>query len=186
MKNDLMPICLQRNWLPVYVDLWANQLIDTGQLIESAIVQALQAQESQIKKLLRTAGIDQIGLLQTIEVSWSSNSGKLPEGSTLTEALQLLYAAAGRMIVLIVDEAQHALDTSAGINSMYALKAARDAMTLGTDTPRLRLIFTGSSRDKLAQLVLNRKQPFLAPKSPPFHYSAWILSRPLPLMSTTV
>src|SRR5690606_16360217 len=71
-------------------------------------------------------------------------------------------------VVLIVDEAQHALNSGNGINAMFALKAARDAMNQGADTEGLRLVFTGSSRDKLAQLVLNRQQPFFGAMVTPF------------------
>src|SRR5690606_6230163 len=71
-------------------------------------------------------------------------------------------------VVLIVDEAQHALNSEKGINAMFALKAVRDAMNQGADTEGLRLIFTGSSRDKLAQLVLNRQQPFFGAMVTPF------------------
>ncbi|MDT9702615.1 hypothetical protein, partial [Streptomyces sp. P17] len=87
-------------------------------------------------------------------VTWDLSTGKLPAGATLSDALQLLSAATGRLVVLIVDEAQHALNSNEGVNAMFALKAARDALNPGGKRPGLRLVFTGSSRDKLAQLVL--------------------------------
>lgn len=71
-----------------------------------------------------------------------------------------LHELAGKPIVLIVDEAQQALKTEAGINTMFALKAARDQLNRSNEKPKLMLVFTGSHRDKLAHLVLKRDQPF--------------------------
>jgi len=62
--------------------------------------------------------------------------------------------------VVIIDEAQHAISTDDGTTSMFALKAARDHLNQGSQDPRLYIVFTGSNRDKLAHLVLNRSQPF--------------------------
>jgi len=72
------------------------------------------------------------------------------------------------MIVLIVDEAQHALNSESGLNAMYALKAARDQLNGGFEDDGLRLVFTGSSRDKLSNLVLKSKQPFYGAHITPF------------------
>ncbi|WP_416139832.1 hypothetical protein ACM26W_05460 [Halomonas sp. HK25] len=59
---------------------------------------------------------------------------------------------------------------------MFALKAARDALNLGGDSPGLRLILTGSSRDKLAMLVLSRDQPFFGSSVTPFPLlGEWLL-----------
>lgn len=43
---------------------------------------------------------------------------------------------------------------------MFALKSARDQLNIGSKTHKLSLVFTGSNRDKLAFLVLDRRQPF--------------------------
>lgn len=63
-------------------------------------------------------------------------------------------------MAFIIDEAQHALETEAGLDAMFALKAARDAMNQPATGARLYLVFTGSHRDKLAALVLDHKAPF--------------------------
>lgn len=47
-----------------------------------------------------------------------------------------------------------------GINAMFAIKSARDQINSSLTTPKLMLVFTGSNRDKLAQLVLKKDQPF--------------------------
>ncbi len=167
LREDLLPACIERDWVPVYVDLWSDMKADPGVLIETAVVRALQQFDGQIKKLLKAAGVEKINLLRS--VSWDLGRGALPAGATLTDALQLLHLASGKRVVLVVDEAQHALNSENGVNAMFALKAARDAMNQGAGAEDgLRLIFTGSSRDKLAQLVLNRQQPFFGAMVTPF------------------
>ncbi len=61
---------------------------------------------------------------------------------------------------MIIDEAQHALTTAQGVNAMFALKSARDQINSLHAKPDLMLVFTGSNRDKLAQLVIKKEQPF--------------------------
>lgn len=165
LREDLLPACDEQGWVSVYVDLWSDMKADPGALIEAAVVRALQQFDGQIKKLLKAAGVEKVNLLRS--VSWDLSRGALPSGATLTDALQLLNIASGKRVVLMVDEAQHALNSEPGVNAMFALKAARDAMNQGADEG-LQLIFTGSSRDKLAQLVLNRQQPFFGAMVTPF------------------
>lgn len=43
---------------------------------------------------------------------------------------------------------------------MFAMKAARDAMNIGRESPRLLLLCTGSSRSKLGGLVTGKESPF--------------------------
>jgi len=79
-----------------------------------------------------------------------------------------LQQVCGTLVVLIVDEAQHALNSENGVNAMFALKAARDHLNAGPGPDGLRLVFTGSSRDKLANLVLKSRQPFYGASITPF------------------
>lgn len=166
LRSDLIPACEARGWMSVYVDLWSDREADPADLISSAIGEALMQFEGRLSKLAKTAGIEKLSILRT--VSWDFTKSALPESATLTHALELLHQAAGKMVVLIIDEAQHALTTSAGINAMFALKAARDELNQGEGRNGLRLVFTGSSRDKLAHLVLNSKQPFYGSRITPF------------------
>ncbi len=166
LRNDLVPECKKRGWLPVYVDLWANREIDPADLISGAISQALVECENSLTKAVKKAGIEKISLLRTL--SWDFSKPQLPSGVTLTRALDVLHQISGKLIVLIVDEAQHALNSEKGINTMFALKAARDHLNGGQASDTLRLVFTGSSRDKLANLVLKSKQPFYGAHITPF------------------
>ncbi|WP_025131160.1 hypothetical protein [Pseudomonas sp. PH1b] len=168
LREDLLPECLRRGWLAVYVDLWANREKDPAELIAGAIAGALVPFEKGIRKLAKSWGVEKLSFLRTL--SWDFSRSQLPEGATLTQALELLHSAAGKTVVLVIDEAQHALSSEAGLNAMFALKAARDQLNQGRDmdTSGLRLVFTGSNRDKLAHLVLNRNQPFFGSSITPF------------------
>ncbi|MGE8465816.1 hypothetical protein D3C81_1120490 [compost metagenome] len=166
LNNDLIPECVQRGWLPVYVDLWSDRDADPAELISGAIGTALAGFESTLAKTAKKAGIDKINLLRTL--SWDFTRPQLPAGTTLAQALAVLHQVSGQMVVLIVDEAQHALNSSGGLSAMFALKAARDHLNRGDRPDGLRLVFTGSSRDKLANLVLKSKQPFYGASITPF------------------
>lgn len=158
LNNDFIPECVQRGWLPVYVDLWSDRDAAPAELISGAIGAALGSFEGALAKAAKKAGIDKINLLRTL--SWDFTRPQLPEGTTLAQALAVLHQVSGQMVVLIIDEAQHALNSEDGLNAMFALKAARDHLNRGDRPDGLRLVFTGSSRDKLANLVLKSKQPF--------------------------
>lgn len=168
LREDLIPQCEKRGWLTVYVDLWADREKDPADLISTAIAAALVPYEKGIRKLAKSAGIEKLNFLRTL--SWDFTQPQLPAGATLTQAVELLHRAAQKMIVLIIDEAQHALTSEAGVNAMFALKAARDALNQGEDRDEggLRLVFTGSNRDKLAHLVLSKNQPFFGSSITPF------------------
>lgn len=166
LREDLVPACIDRGWLTVYVDLWSDKVADPGVLISNAIAAALVPFDSRLRKMAKNIGLDKLSILRT--VTWDFSKPQLPAGATLAQALDLLHTASGQMIVLVVDEAQHALSTDNGVNAMFALKAARDELNQGRERDGLRLVFTGSSRDKLAHLVLNSKQPFFGSVVTPF------------------
>lgn len=166
LNNDFIPECVQRGWLPVYVDLWSDRDAAPAELISGAIGAALGSFEGALAKAAKKAGIDKINLLRTL--SWDFTRPQLPEGTTLARALAVLHQVSGQMVVLIIDEAQHALNSEDGLNAMFALKAARDHLNRGDRPDGLRLVFTGSSRDKLANLVLKSKQPFFGASITPF------------------
>ncbi len=166
LRNDFIPECDKRGWLAVYVDLWANRETDPAELIAGVIGSALGQFDSPVSKAAKKIGIEKINLLRTL--SWDFSKPHLPAGTTLAKALDVLHKVSGQLIVLIIDEAQHALNSESGLNTMFALKAARDHLNSGVGDDGLRLVFTGSSRDKLANLVLKSKQPFYGANITPF------------------
>lgn len=157
LREDLVPEINSRQWLPVYVDLWANKDEDPAILIAQAIKSALTKLDGVVAKTAKSVGLDKINFRAFV---LDMNKAGFPESVTISDALEKLTTISNRPVVLIIDEAQHALKTEAGINMMFSLKAARDHLNASNGLPKLMLVFTGSHRDKLAHLVLKRDQPF--------------------------
>lgn len=86
-------------------------------------------------------------------------TGKSTFLRSLSQALAELSNAIQRPIVLIIDEAQHAITSDRGYDAMAALKAARDELN-SSRHHGLRVVATGSNRDKLAMLRNSRDQAF--------------------------
>ncbi|MBF6027338.1 hypothetical protein ICY20_06315 [Pseudomonas sp. P115] len=168
LREDLIPQCQLRGWITVYVDLWADKEKDPAELIANAIAAALVPYEKGIRKLAKNIGIEKLSFLRTL--SWDFTKPQLPVGATLTQALELLHSAAEKPVVLVIDEAQHALTSESGLNAMFALRAAREQFNqgkVGEDTG-LRLVFTSSNRDKLAHMMLVKSRPFFGACVTPF------------------
>ena len=83
-----------------------------------------------------------------------------PHGTTLAKALEALHRRVENPIVLIIDEAQHALSSEKGADTLFALRAARDALNLAATRPQLAIVATGSARGKIADMVMRRNQAF--------------------------
>lgn len=184
LREDLVPEAERRNWLSIYVDLWSDRARDPAQLLAEAIKNTIAEQQGIITRMAKSAGLDKLSVIGalTFDLSKVGQTG----GVTLTDALAHLADKAARPVLLIVDEAQHALVSENGVNAMFALKAARDSLNQGTAGTRLFLVFTGSHRDKLAHLVLKKDQPFFGSQVTPFPllkqdftdaYTDWVNAR---------
>jgi hypothetical protein len=189
MREDLMPALADRGVSTIYVDLWEDRQKDPAILISDAVKAAVRSLDSGLTRTIRQSGLAKL----TIAGALTFDVEKLgqADGATLTEAFKAITGRTGRPTALIVDEAQQALATSAGLDAMFALKAARDALNQGRPAtsitgPALLLVFTGSHRDKLANLVLKRDQPFFGADVADFPrlgrdytdaYTAWINAR---------
>lgn len=159
LRVDLVPALDNNYWETVYVDLWKNKAEDPARLIAKAIKNSLTKYAGIIAKLARNTGLEKVNVLGALSVNISALD--LPVDVTLADALEALYIAAQKPIVLIVDEAQHAISSESGMDAIFALKAARDHLNQGGDEPqRLYLVFTGSNQDKLSRLVQKKTQPF--------------------------
>ncbi|WP_342050108.1 MULTISPECIES: hypothetical protein [unclassified Cupriavidus] len=166
LREDLVPAAQERGWATVYVDLWSNKAHDPGELIADAIKHEIAEYAGIVGKAAKAVGLTKVTVMGTLGLDLTSTG--LPPGVTLTQALTTLHKAAKRPVLLIVDEAQHALTTEKGLEAMFGLKAARDAMNASGKAPDLMLVFTGSSRDKLAHLVMNARMPFFGSLVTPF------------------
>ncbi|MES2820493.1 MAG: ATP-binding protein [Pseudomonadota bacterium] len=156
MREDLRPALEQAGALVLYVDLWANPSADPGLVIVGAIRAELARHEGVVQRLAKAAGLDKVtvgGLAFDLDRIGLGNE------VSLAGALAALSDESGRMIVLIIDEAQHAITTAAGVDALFALKAARDELNSSLHHG-LRVVCTGSNRDKLAMLRNAKDQAF--------------------------
>ena len=178
LREDLRPALESLDVLVVYADLWENKAADPGVVIIGAIRGALAQREGVVARLARATGMEKVtggGL------GFNLDKVGMPDGASLSAALSALSDETQRLIVLIIDEAQHAITSEAGSNALFALKAARDELNSSAHHG-LRIVATGSNRDKLAMLRASKDQAFFgAPlvAFPPLgkDYIAWFIAR---------
>ena len=158
LREDLLPAMQKRSWTTIYVDLWADKAKDPALLITGAVKTKIGAFAGVITKMAKATGLEKVNVFGAL--SLNLDSLELPQGLTLADALEALVKAGKAPVAIVIDEAQHALSSQAGVDAMFALKAARDHLNQGNGQQGLFVVLTGSNRDKLAHLVLKRTQPF--------------------------
>ena len=160
IREDLVPVLENNGAKVIYVDLWSDKMADPGELISTAIRNHLRKQEGVMTQLARKAGLEKVTLggLQL-----NLDKVGIGAGETLSRALEAFSQETKSLIVMVVDEAQHAQTTEKGSAAMFALKAARDELN-SSKHYGFRLVATGSNRDKLAILVQGKEQAFLNAK----------------------
>lgn len=156
LKNDLKQALEQRGLLVMYVDLWSDKARPPSELIAKAVGDAYRSHLGKVAKAAMEVGLDQV-TVGGMKIDLSK-IGKVT-GLTLAEAFKLLHTQSKKRLVLIVDEAQHALTTDDGLTAMVALKSARDQLKDGGQS-QLLLVMSGSHKDKLARLVNSVAAPF--------------------------
>ena len=157
LQRDLLPELEAQGAVVVYVDLWADQKSDPGELIADGIAKAIDSRQGAVAKFARKSGLDSVTVAGAFKID-TTRIGKA-NGVTLTDALRTLHELVKRPIALIIDEAQHALTSAAGANAMTALKSARDQLN-SPGNVSLMLVMSGSDRDKLLRLVNTNSAPF--------------------------
>lgn len=177
LREDLRPALQQRGAQVIYADLWADKAADPGDVIVAAIRAALARRDGVVTRLARSSGLQQV---RVGGLAFSLDKVGLGTGVSLSAALAALSDDAQAMTVLIVDEAQHAITSEHGANALFALKAARDELNSSAHHG-LRVVATGSNRDKLAMLRNSKDQAFFgAPlvNFPPLgpEYIDWFIS----------
>ena len=158
LREDMVPEMRARGWQTLYVDLWSDRSRDPAELIIAVVRDTLAQLDGPVLKAAKSVGLDKLNVLGALSLDLTKIGQ--PGGATLSDALERLHSKSGKPLVLLVDEAQHALSTDAGTQAMYALKAARDRLNQGRSVRGLHLVMTGSNRDKLTHLVLRRSEPF--------------------------
>jgi hypothetical protein len=156
VREDLRPALQATGATVMYVDLWANRKADPGAVIVEAVRTELARHEGLVKRLAKSAGMDKVSVGG---LSFSLDRVGLGQQISLSAALAALSDVTGTMTVLLIDEAQHAITTDNGYDALFALKAARDELN-SSRHHGLRIVATGSNRDKLAMLRNSRDQAF--------------------------
>lgn len=157
LQVDLLPELESNGFLTVYADLWNDRSKDPAHVISEAIQSTLVSYAGLFEKL----GAEKLTIRG---MEFNLKATMLPDNISLNLALKTLSEVTKKPIALVIDEAQHALSTKEGTNTMFALKSARDTMNIAGQSTRLALVFTGSNRDKLANLTQDHKQPFYGVK----------------------
>jgi hypothetical protein len=157
LRQDLKPELERQGLVVVYVDLWSDQRRDPGELIANAIGRALNPHLGLIAKAAKATGLESVTVAGALKID-TSRIGRI-DGTTLVDALRALHEASKAPVVLIIDEAQHALTSEAGETVMAALKSTRDQLNAPGKVD-LMLVMSGSDRDKLMRLVNSNSAPF--------------------------
>jgi len=176
IKQDIVPILRAEGATVIYADLWEQKEVNPAIVIVNAIREAIMKADGVVMKTMKTTGITKFKL-GGIEMDLSKIGSQ--DGESISKVLQHLATATNNPIVMVIDEAQHAQTTEEGRQTLFALKAARDAMK-GAGGPGFRMLATGSDSDKLATLVNAKDQAFfmaplesLDPLGP--DYLQWVL-----------
>ncbi len=166
IREDLMPALAWRGFEVIYVDLWSDRSSDPGSLIADAVRQRMKEKGGKLSQWLK----DNIDLRKFSGTVGPVNLGidvgsDQPKNASLSDGLLLLASETKSMIVLIIDEAQQALTSADGNNSLFSLKSVRDRLNINNETGNgFRLIATGSNRDKLSVMVNSKDQAFYCAK----------------------
>ena len=174
-REDLRPALEKAGAIVLYADLWQDLTKDPGLVIVDAIREAVGRSDGFITRLAKYSGIEKVvvgGL------NFSLDEIGLGKDIDLTTALVALSDESQKLIVLMIDEAQHAITTEAGVAALFALKAARDELN-SSRHHGLRIVCTGSNRDKLAMLRNSKDQAFFGASMVPFptldqNYIDWL------------
>jgi hypothetical protein len=178
LREDLRPALEALGALVIYVDLWEDRSADPGEVIVAGIRAALAQRDGLVKRLARSSGLEKVTVGG---IAFSLEKVGLAKGVSLSAALSALSDESKKIIVLIIDEAQHAITSATGSDALFALKAARDELNSSAHHG-LRIVATGSNRDKLAMIRSSKDQAFFgAPliEFPPLgkDYIEWFVAK---------
>lgn len=174
-REDLRPALENAGAIVLYADLWQDLTKDPGLVIVEAIREAVGRNDGFITRLAKASGIEKVAVGG---LNFSLDKIGLGKDIDLTTALVALSDESQKLIVLMIDEAQHAITTEAGVAALFALKAARDELN-SSRHHGLRVVCTGSNRDKLAMLRNSKDQAFFGASMVPFptldrNYIDWL------------
>jgi hypothetical protein len=174
-REDLRPALENAGAIVLYADLWQDLTKDPGLVIVETIREAVGRNDGLITRLAKASGIEKVAVGG---LNFNLDKIGLGKDIDLTTALVALSDESQKLIVLMIDEAQHAITTEAGVAALFALKAARDELN-SSRHHGLRVVCTGSNRDKLAMLRNSKDQAFFGASMVPFptldrNYIDWL------------
>ncbi|MGJ7506560.1 hypothetical protein [Variovorax sp. GT1P44] len=158
LDNDLAPAAAKAGMLPVYADLWANKSDPLG-AINHALEEALDdilVPNSRMARIGHTP-IKKVGLIgASIDMGEAPARRPLPaEPHLRLDALVTrLSAAAGKPILLMLDEVQTLADVPEGDGIVAAVRAV-----LHKRRDIVKAVFTGSNQEGLARMLSTAGSP---------------------------
>lgn len=155
-REDLRPALEEAGAIVLYADLWKDLTTEPGAVIVETVREAIGSDEKLISRLALVPGLEPVSAGR---VNFNVNKIGLGKEIGLTKALEALSDEAKKLIVLIIDETQHAITTDAGVAALFALKAARDELN-SSKRYGLRIVCIGSNHNKLAMLRNSSDEAF--------------------------
>ena len=155
-REDLRPALEEAGAIVLYADLWKDLTKDPGAVIVETVREAIGRDEKLTSRLAIAPGLE---ALSVGRVSFDVNKIGLGKEFGLIKAFEALSDEAKKLIVLIIDETQHAITTDEGVAALFALKAARDELN-SSKHYGLRIVCIGSNQNKLAMLRNSSDEAF--------------------------
>jgi len=155
-REDLMPALEEAGAIVLYADLWKDLTTEPGAVIVETVREAIGRDEKLMSRLAIAPGLEAVSVGR---VNFNVNKIGLRKEVGLTKAFEALSDEAKKLIVLIIDETQHAITTDEGVAALFALKAARDELN-SSKHYGLRIVCIGSNQNKLAMLRNSSDEAF--------------------------
>lgn len=158
LDHDLAPAARRLKWLPVYADLWLQKSAPL-EAINHALEEALDdatVPAGEVGKLARTP-VKKLGALgASIDLGDAPARRPLPTAPELRlDALVVrLATAAGRPVLLMLDEIQALGDVAGGERIIASLRAV-----LHKRREVLKSVFTGSSQEAMVRMLSTAGSP---------------------------
>ena len=116
IREDLRPALQAQGALVVYADLWVNRKADPAMVIIAAVRYELAQHEGVIARLAKSSGMDRVNVGG---FSFSLDRVGLAGGDvSISSALAALSDETEKTIVLLIDEAQHAITSESGSDAV--------------------------------------------------------------------
>jgi hypothetical protein len=157
LDHDLAPAARQAKWLPVYADLWLQKSAPL-EAINHALEEALDVTvpSGQVGRLAKTT-VKKVGALGA-SVDFGDAPARRPLPPTpelrLDALVVRLAAAAGKPILLMLDEIQALGDVADGEKVIATLRAV-----LHKRRDILKSVFTGSSQEAMVRMLSTAGSP---------------------------